>query len=166
VRVENLRAAAGHRNSKRRLPGAPFLVLHEEAGVFDDDEAGGAGLFSGSGVGNALLKPEDLGGDGDGRGGNRRNVFGAAEHIDDVDRLGNVLQAAIGFLPEDLGFIGVDREDSVTRGLQIGSDFMGGAAGVRRKTDDGDRLGAAQNLHYRVRRRTGVVRKVKEHHAV
>ena len=75
MRVENLRAAAGHRTSKRRLPGAPFLVLHEEAGVFDDDEAGGAGLFSGGGVGNALLKPEDLGGDDDGRGGNRRNVF-------------------------------------------------------------------------------------------
>jgi len=144
----------------------PFFVFDKEAGVFDDDEACGAGLFRGGRVGNSLLEPEDSGANGDGRIGDGRNVFGAAEDIDDVDRLRNVLEAGVGFLAEDLGFVGIDRDDFVADGLKIGSDFMGWAAGIGRKTDDGNGFGFPKDLSYRVGGKRGVVRQVKQHHCV
>ena len=43
----------GLRPRRPELQGAAFFVFDEEAGVFDYEEAGGAGFFGGGGVGDA-----------------------------------------------------------------------------------------------------------------
>ena len=90
-------------------------VLDQDAGVFDDEEACGAG-FGGRGlVFNSLLHPDYFCADGDGAINNQRNVFGAAEDVDDFDLLGfrDVFKARITFFSEDFGFIGIYRDDAV-----------------------------------------------------
>ena len=77
-------------------------------------------------VGDFLLEPEGFGVDGDGGIGDGRNFFGAAENVDDVDGFGDVFEARIGFLAEDFGFVGIDGNDVVTGGLEVGGDFVGG----------------------------------------
>jgi hypothetical protein len=134
------------RKEKRRLEGAPFFVFDEEAGVFDYEEAGGAGFGGGFGAGNSQLEPEGFGMDGDRGIGDGRNFFGAAKDVDDVDGKWNVFEASVGFLAKDLGFIGINGNDGVAGGLEIGSDFVGGAAGIGREADDGDGFGGAEEI--------------------
>lgn len=141
-------------------------MFDEEAGVFDDDEASNARFFGGGRVRDALLEPEDLGVDRDGRIGDGRNAFGAAEDVDDVDGLGDVFEAGVGFLAQDFGFVGVDGDDFVTGGLQVGGDFVGRTARVGGESDDSDGFGGAEDLGDGVGGRSGVVRKVKEHRVV
>ena len=119
---------------------APFFVFDEEAGVFDYGEAGGGGFFGGGGVFYAELEPEDFGIDGDGRAGDGRHVFGAAEDVDDVDGFGNVFETRVRFLAEDFGFVGIDGNDAVADGLKIRSDFIAGAGWIGGESDDGDGL--------------------------
>jgi len=121
-------------------------VLDEEAGVFNDEEAGGAGFCSGTGIGDALLEPENFGADGDGGIGDGRNAFGTAEDIHDVNGFGDVLEARIGFLAEDLGFVGVDGDDFVADGLEIRGDFMRRAARIRGEADDSNCFGGAEDV--------------------
>lgn len=87
---------------------------------------------------NSLLEPEDFCADGDGGVGDGRDFLGAAENVDDIDAMGDVFEAGIGFLAEDFGFVGIDGDDFVADGLEVGGDLMGGAAGIGREADDGD----------------------------
>jgi hypothetical protein len=121
-------------------------VFDEEAGVFDDEEASSAGFFGGDGVSDAQLKPQSFGFDGDGGIGYGRNVFGAAEDVDDIDGMGDDFQAGIGFFAEDFGFVGVDGNDAVAGGLEVGGDFVGRTAGIGGEADDGDGFGGAEEI--------------------
>ena len=141
-------------------------MLDEEAGVFDDGETGGAGFFGGRGVRDALLEPEDFGVDGDGGIGDGRNVFGTAEDINDVDGFGNVFKAGVGFLAEDFGFVGVDGDDFVADGLEVGGDFGGRTARIGGQADDGDGFGGAEEVANGIRRRSSLGGKVKKHRVV
>jgi hypothetical protein len=138
-------------------------VFYEKARVFDYQEAGGAGFFCGGGVGDSLLEPERFGVDGDGGIGDRRNVFGAAENIDNVDGARGVFETGIGFFAEDLGFVGVDGDDFVPGGLEVGSDFVGRARGVGGEAHYGDGFGGAHKVANCIGGGGGVVWKIDEH---
>jgi len=126
------------------------LVFYEEAGVLDDEEAGGVRFGGGFGVGNSLLQPEGFGVDGDGGLGDGRDVLGPPKDIDDVDGEWNVFEASIRFFAKNLGFVGVDGDDFVADALEVGGDFVGRAAGVGREADDGDGFGRAKKVADRV----------------
>jgi hypothetical protein len=68
-------------------------VLHENARVFHDGKTGGTRLFSGGGVRDVLLKPENLCADGNGGISDRRNLFGPSKDVDDVYGFRNVFEA-------------------------------------------------------------------------
>jgi hypothetical protein len=149
--------------SLRRPEGAPFLVFHEKAGVFDDREAGGVSFRGCRGVGNSLLEPEDFGADGDGGVREQGNIFGAAEDVDDVDGFGNVFEARVGSLAEDFGFVGIDGNDLVPGGLEVGGDGVGGTETIGGEADDGDGLQGAKDVGDGVGERRDVGGKVKKH---
>jgi hypothetical protein len=121
-------------------------VFYEEAGVFDYQEAGGAGFFGGLRVGDSLLEPESFGVDGNGGIGYRGNVLGAAEDVDNIYRDGDVFEAGVGFFAEDFGFVGIDGDDFVADALEVGSDFVGGALRIGGETDNGDGFGGAEKV--------------------
>jgi hypothetical protein len=104
------------------------------------------GFCGGWGVFYAELEPKDFGFDGDGGIGYRRNIFGAAEDVNDVDRIGDVFEAGIGFFAEDFGFVGIDGNDAIADGLEVGSDCVAGTGGIRGETDYGDGFGGAEEV--------------------
>ena len=91
----------------------PFFVFDEQAGVLDDNEAGGVSFCSSGFVNDSLLEPQGFGVDGDGRIGDGSNLFGATEDVDDVDGEWNVFEVGVGFFAEDFGLVGVDRDNFV-----------------------------------------------------
>lgn len=97
-------------------------------------------------MGDFLLEPEDSGVDGDGGVGNRGNVFGAAEDVDDIHWFGDVFEAGIGFRAEDVRFVGIDGDDFIASGLEVGRDFVGGATRIGGEADDGDGFGGAKEV--------------------
>ena len=115
-------------------------MLDQDAGVFDYEEAGGAGLGCGVLVFDSLLHPDYFGADGDGAVDDRRNVFGAAKNVDDFDglRFRDVFEARVGFFAEDFGFVGVYGDDFVADGLHVLSDGETRASGIGREADYGD----------------------------
>ena len=98
---------------------APFFVFDKQAGIFDNNEASGPGLFRRWLVDDSLLEPHDFSVDSDGGISNRGNVFGAAEDIDDIDFFWDIFEAAVGFLAEDFRFIWVNGNDAEPDGLKI-----------------------------------------------
>jgi hypothetical protein len=142
---------------------AAFLVLDEEAGIFDDSEAGGASLFGGGGVCDALLKPENLGADGDGGIGDGRDVFRAAEDVDDVHWLGDVFEARVGLDAKHFGLVGIHGDDSVAGGLEVGGNSVGRTKRIGGEPDDGDGFSGAEDFGDGVRRRSGSVGAVEVH---
>jgi hypothetical protein len=138
-------------------------VFDEEAGVFDDEEAGGAGFLGGGGVSDLLLEPEGFGVDGDGGIGDGRDVGRTAENVDDVDRFWDVFEAGIGFLAEDFGFVWVDGNDFVAGGLEIGGYLIRGAGRIGGEADDSDGFGLVEELGDRVGGGGGVIGEVEEH---
>jgi hypothetical protein len=121
-------------------------VFDKEAGVFDDQEAGGVCLSGCVFVCNSLLEPETFGVNTDGGIGDGRDEFGAAKNVDDVDGDGNIFEARVGFLAEDHGFVGIDGDDGVADGLKIGGNAVGGSGGVGRQTNDSDGLGLKEEV--------------------
>jgi hypothetical protein len=97
-------------------------------------------------VGDFLLQPEGFGMDGYGGIRCGRDVGGAAEDVDDVNGFGDIFEAGIGFLAEDFGFVGIDGDDAVTRGLEVRSYLVAGAGGIGGETDHGDGFGLAEEL--------------------
>ncbi len=91
----------------------------------------------------SLLEPEGFGVEGDGGIGDGRNCFGPSEDIDNVDWEGNVFEAGVGFFAQDFGLVGIYRDDFVARALEVGGDFIGRPARIRRETDDSDGFGSA-----------------------
>ena len=147
------------RTSKRE----PAFVFDEEAGVLDNEEAGGVGFGGGFSVRNSLLEPERCGMDGNGGIGDGGNVLGAAKDVDNVDRAWNILEASVGFFTEDFGLVGIDGDDSVAGALEVGSDLMGRAARVGGESDNGDGFGGAEEIEDGIRRWRGVIRDLNEH---
>ena len=121
-------------------------MFDEEAGVFDYKKAGGAGLLGRGWVRDSLLEPEDPGADGDGGIGDGRDLFRTAEHVDDINAIGDVFEARVGFFAENFGFVGVDGDDAVAGRLQVSGDFVGGAAGIGGEADDRDVFVDAEEL--------------------
>jgi hypothetical protein len=138
-------------NTKMAAPGQALqgpaeFVFDEEAGVFDYQEAGFVGFGGGRGVCDALLEPQGFGVDGNGGIGDGRDVFRAAEHVNDVDRVWNAFEVSVGFFAEDFRFVGIDGNDFVAGALQVGSHLVGGAARVGGETDDRDGFAGAQQV--------------------
>ena len=80
------------------------MVLFQDAGVFDDEQAGsraGCSFF----VGDAFLHPDGFGADANGGVDDFRHGFGAAENVHDVGLFGNVFQARVDFFAEDFFFV-------------------------------------------------------------
>jgi hypothetical protein len=142
---------------------APFFVFDQEAGVLDNGDAGGAGFFGGCGVFYAQLEPQDFGFDGDGRVGDGRHIFGAAEDVDDVDGFGDVFESRVGFFAQDFRFVGVDGGDAIADGFEIGSDFVAGAGWIGGEADDCDGFGGAEKVEDGIGGGFGAIGKMDVH---
>ena len=138
-------------------------MFDEEAGVFDDEEARGSGFFGGGWVSNSLLEPEDFGADGDRGIRHGRNFFWAAEDVDNIDAIGDVFEAGIGFLAKDFGLVGVNGDDAVAGGLEVGGNFVRGAAGMGREPNDRDVFVDAEKLRDGVWSGGDAGREMEEH---
>lgn len=138
-------------------------MFDEEAGVLNDGESGGVSFGGCDVVGNSLLEPEDLGVDSHGGSGNRWHIFGTPENVNDVDGFGDVFQARVGFLAEDFGFVGIDGNNFVSRGLEIGGDGVGGAKAIGGEADNSDGFGRAEDVGDGVLGGRSVGSEVKEH---
>jgi hypothetical protein len=138
-------------------------VFDDEAGVFDHGEARGAGFFGGGGVLYSELEPEGFGFDGDGRVGDGRHIFGAAEDVDDVYGFRDVFETGVRFFAEYFGFVGIDRDDAVAGGLEIRGDFIAGTGGIGGEADDGDGFGGAEEVEDGVGGAAGAVGEMNGH---
>jgi hypothetical protein len=112
-------------------------VFNQDAGVFDYEEAGGAGFRGGVWVFDSLLHPDYFCADGDGAVHNRRNVFRAAKDVDNFDVRGfrDVFKTRIGFFAEYFGFVGIDGDDAIAGGLHVLGDAKTWASGIGREAD-------------------------------
>ena len=90
-------------------------MFDEDAGIFDYEEACGAGFGGGVLVLDSLLHPDNFCADGDGAIDDGRNVFGAAKDVDNFDVVGfrDVFETQIGFFAEDFGFVGIYGDDAI-----------------------------------------------------
>ena len=81
-------------------------VLDEDAGVFDYEEAGGAGFGGRGWIGDSLLHPDYFCADFDGAVDDRGDIFGAAEDVDDFDvvRWRDVFETRVGIFRRGLLF--------------------------------------------------------------
>ena len=93
-----------------------MAVFDQDAGVFDYEEAGGAGFGGGVLVFDSQLHPYYFCADGDGALDDGRNVFGAAKDVDNFDVVGfrDVFKTRIGFFAEDFGFVGIYGDDAIS----------------------------------------------------
>ena len=107
-------------------------MFDEDAGVFDYEEACGAGFVGGVLVFDSLLHPDNLCADGDGAVDDGRDVFGAAKNIDNFDvlRFRDVFEARVRFFAEDFGFVGIYGDDAISDGLHVLSYAETGATGI------------------------------------
>ena len=107
-------------------------MFDEDAGVFDYEEAGGAGFGGSVLVFDSLLHPDYFCADGDGAVDDWWDVFGAAKNIDnfDVSRFWDVFEAWVSFFAEDFGFVGIYGNDAVAGRLYILSYAETGAPGI------------------------------------
>ena len=125
-------------------------MFEEHAGVLDNKEAGGVSFGCGGFVGDSLLEPEGFGVNGDGGIGHARDVFGAAKDVNDVNGERNVFESRVRFLAEHFGFVGIDGDDFVAGGLEVGGDAVRWTEAAGGKADDGDGFGAAEEIADRV----------------
>ena len=87
-------------------------------------------------------------GDGDDLGGDRREVLGTAEHVDEVGRCRQVGQRRVDRAAEDRPALRVDEPHVVevaARRQQVRGDEVARPAGIGRHADDGDRARGAQD---------------------
>lgn len=143
--------------------GTAALVFDQEAEVFGGKQSGRAGDFAGARADDAELEPDRFGADGDGGVDDGRHFFGAAEDVDDVDGLGNVFQTRVGFRAEHFPFVGIDGNDAVADGLEIGGDFVAGASGIGGESDNGDGFRAAEEIEDGIGGRGRVVGEIEFH---
>jgi hypothetical protein len=115
-------------------------VFDQDAGIFDYEQAGGAGFGGGVLVFDSQLHPDYFCADGDGAVDDGRDVFGAAKDVDDFDVVGfwDVFQTRVGFFAEDFGFVGIYGDDAVAGGLHVLRDAETGTSWIGREADDGD----------------------------
>ena len=115
-------------------------MFDEDAGIFDYEEACGAGFGGGVLVLDSLLHPDNFCADGDGAIDDGRNVFGAAKDVDNFDVVGfrDVFETQIGFFAEDFGFVGIYGDDAIAGGLYVLCDAETGASGIGREADNRD----------------------------
>jgi hypothetical protein len=138
-------------------------MFDEETSVFDDQETGGAGFFGGCRVGDFLLEPEGFGFDSDSGVGHGRDIFGAAENVDDVDGFRDVFETRKGFMAQHFRFVGIDGDDAIARRLEVGCDLVRGARRIRRQTNHGDGFGIAEEIGNGVRSGARVLWEVDSH---
>ena len=117
------------------------------AAVHHHLEAGRLGLGGGLVMADAELHPHHLRADGDGIVDDRRHRLGIAEHVDHVDLVGNIAQAGVGRLAQQLlaGESRVHRDDAIALRLQVLHHEVAGPVPVGRDADDGDGLHRAKD---------------------
>jgi len=121
-------------------------VFNEDAGVFYREESGSPCGFAGGGIDDTELKPDGFGANGDRGVDDLENFFAAAENVHDVDGIGDVFEARIGFLAEHFPFVGIDGNDAVADRLEVGRNFVAGAGRIGRETDNGDGFCEAEKI--------------------
>ena len=107
-------------------------MFDKDAGVFDDEEAGGTGFVGGVLVFDSLLHPDYFCADSDGAVDDGWDVFGAAKNIDNFEvlRFWDVFEPRVRFFAKDFGFVGIYGDDAVADGLHILSYAETGAPGI------------------------------------
>ena len=133
------------------------------AAVHDDFDAGRLRFGRGGIVADAELHPHHLGADRDRVLDDRRRLARGAEHVDHIDRLGDVAQIGVDVFPEQglAGDAGVDRDHPVAFVLQILHDEVTGPVPVRRRADHRDRPDPPQD---RAQLRIGIRNRFKPAH--
>jgi hypothetical protein len=121
-------------------------VVDLEAAVLDIGQPCLLGDTAGLVAADAELEPEGAGSGGDRVPGHVGGVLGAAEHVDDVDWLGDLVQGGQHGDPVHLrlGAGGVDPVQAVALVVEVPGDLVGGAFAVGREADHGDHLGVEQ----------------------
>ena len=100
-------------------------------------------------VDDAFLEPEARDFEADDVLNDGGDVFGGAEDVDEVDfRVSSEggVQVGVRFFAEDAVDGRVDGDDAVALGLHEAGDAEGGAALTVGEADDGDSVGAVENL--------------------
>lgn len=75
---------------------------------------------------DAQLQPQRCGSDRDGPAGHRRRLGRGAEHVDQTDRSGDVVEAAVGRLAEYVATSRVDRNDAPSVVVHVRRDVVSG----------------------------------------
>src|ERR1700733_1551167 len=75
-----------------------------------------------------------------------RNVLRPPENIYDVHFFGNIFEARIGFLAENLALSGIHWNDAIASGLHVLRDAVARAEFSRREAHDGDGLAGLENF--------------------
>src|SRR5436309_1636314 len=104
--------------------------LYRHTPVHNHEEAGFPGAAGGIIINDPELEPYGPGPGGYGIVDHTGHVFGAAEDIDHLVRLGQVQEAAIRALAKDLDLVRVDGCHLVTFALQVAGHPEAGPAGV------------------------------------
>src|SRR6185437_7069875 len=120
-------------------------VLDLEAAVHDHGDAAVLGDLRALAVDDAELAPQGASADPRRLPGDRRQRVRGAEHVHDVHRLGDVRQARIALLPEDLALAGVHRDHVVAVPPEVVADEVAGPQLVLRQPHDRDRLRGVQH---------------------
>src|SRR5438876_918327 len=116
----------------------PVLDLH--AAIHDRLESRGLGLPRRLGVRHAQLLPQHFRADGDRVLGDRHDLRGLSEAVDDVDLHRDVAQRLVAFLAEDGVVSRVDRDHGVAVLEHVFRRKVAGTEPVAREADDGDHL--------------------------
>ncbi len=125
-----------------------MLYLH--APVHHDFEAGVQRLPPGRLVDHAELHPQHLGADSDGFLCNGGDILAPPEAINHIDRNGNVLEARITLLPQDLRVAGIHGNHGIAVVQHVLGRKVAGPVPVGGQPHDRDGPALAQNSAKRV----------------
>ncbi len=138
-----LRGAVADDAGVHSAPGqfaAEAAVFDLRAAVHDHGQAGGLALCRRLVVADAKLHPHHLGADGDGVVHDGADEVRGAEHVHHVDRFGDVAQAGVDPLAQQVfaGGARIDRDHAVAFALEVLHDEVTRPVPVRRGADHGD----------------------------
>ena len=108
-------------------------VFLQNTGVHYYEQARAASAFRGLRVDHTFLHPYAARADANRGFDDLWNELRAAEHVHDIDVLGNILQARIGFFAQDFRLLRVYGNDAVARRLQVFSNAVARPVATARK---------------------------------
>jgi len=125
------------------------LVVYRETAIHYHGDPCLFQLTSNLGMANAHLHPDQLGPDFEQLLQQSRDILRAAENIHDVDGPGRVPggpEIGIYGLAQGNASSRVDRDDGVTRALEVRGDSVTGSVRLSAESDHGDSTGVSDEL--------------------